>query len=51
MLILVKGTHGDLARPAYRCRALDFFKDKLDRFVSVFRPRMERLAREFDAGA
>jgi Endonuclease NucS len=49
-LVLVMDKMGDLGDPSNEERVLTFFREKLNRFVSVFRPRLERIAQELKIG-
>ena len=45
-LVIIMDKLGDMSDPANEERVLRFFREKLNRFVSVFRPRLERIAEE-----
>lgn len=46
LTVIIIDTLGDMSDPANEERVLRFFREKLNRFVSVFRPRLERIAEE-----
>ena len=45
-LVIIIDKLGDMSDPANEERVLTFFREKLNRFVSVFRPRLEKIAAE-----
>jgi hypothetical protein len=48
--IAIRMNYADLSNEANRREITDFFQDRLNRFVNVFRSRLERLANSLGVG-